>query len=260
MLTVEMTSIPASSRSSMSCHRFSWRPPGTFVWASSSTRTCAGAAPARRRRRAPRGPSRGTRPSGEVRPRAPRTGRAVLARPWVSTNPTTTSVPRVGPPPPLVEHGEGLADARGGTEVDAEPAPSHGPVPTPTSSSVDVHHEDVDGVLPEEVQGPPRGVVVDHGEDVVELHPSLVGDARCLEPGVGQRDVRVEPGARCGHGVDGDRRVVGEAVLLAVGGDGLLDGGEEVRVRRPEVRARRRRAVVALAGRRGPRVEVLAAP
>ena len=37
MLTVEITSMPASSSSSTSCHRFSLREPGTFVCASSST-------------------------------------------------------------------------------------------------------------------------------------------------------------------------------------------------------------------------------
>jgi hypothetical protein len=31
MFTVEMTSMPASSSSSMSCQRFSFRDPGTFV-------------------------------------------------------------------------------------------------------------------------------------------------------------------------------------------------------------------------------------
>ena len=43
MFTVEMTSMPASSSSSTSCHRFSLRDPGTFVWASSSTSATSGA-------------------------------------------------------------------------------------------------------------------------------------------------------------------------------------------------------------------------
>ena len=42
MLTVEITSMPASSSSSTSCQRFSCRDPGTFVWASSSTRATFG--------------------------------------------------------------------------------------------------------------------------------------------------------------------------------------------------------------------------
>ncbi len=43
MLTVEMTSMPASRSSSTSCQRFWWRAPGTLVWASSSTSTTSGA-------------------------------------------------------------------------------------------------------------------------------------------------------------------------------------------------------------------------
>ncbi|CAB4700606.1 unannotated protein [freshwater metagenome] len=43
MLTVVMTSMPAARSSSMSWARFSWRLPGTLVWASSSTSTTAGA-------------------------------------------------------------------------------------------------------------------------------------------------------------------------------------------------------------------------
>ena len=42
MFTVEMTSIPASSSSSTSSHRLWFREPGTFVWASSSTRATSG--------------------------------------------------------------------------------------------------------------------------------------------------------------------------------------------------------------------------
>ena len=42
MLTVEMTSMPASSSSSMSCQRLALREPGTLVWASSSTSATSG--------------------------------------------------------------------------------------------------------------------------------------------------------------------------------------------------------------------------
>ena len=41
-LSVEITVIPASSSSSTSCQRFSFRDPGTFVWASSSTSATCG--------------------------------------------------------------------------------------------------------------------------------------------------------------------------------------------------------------------------
>ena len=43
MFTVEITSIPASSSSSTSCHRFSFRLPGMFEWASSSMSATLGA-------------------------------------------------------------------------------------------------------------------------------------------------------------------------------------------------------------------------
>src|SRR5712691_6228638 len=94
MLTVEITSMPASSSSSMSWHRFALREPGTLVWASSSTST----------RRGCRARMASTSISSNVAPRysrvfrgmtsSPSTCSAVCARPCVSTNPTTTSVPR----------------------------------------------------------------------------------------------------------------------------------------------------------------------
>ena len=42
MLTVEMTSMPASSRVSTSSQRFACSEPGALVWASSSTRASWG--------------------------------------------------------------------------------------------------------------------------------------------------------------------------------------------------------------------------
>ena len=66
----------------------------------------------RRRGPSPRTRCRGTRPAGAGRPRGRRSARAVSGRPWVSTKPTTTSVPRLVPAAALVEHGERLADAR----------------------------------------------------------------------------------------------------------------------------------------------------
>ena len=65
------------------------------------------------------------------------------------------------------------------------------------------------------------------------------------------------PGARRGDGVDRDQRVGRQAVLLAVGGDALLDRREQIGIGRAEVRARAGRAVVAGAGRRRAGVEVL---
>ena len=80
---------------------------------------------------------------------------------------------------------------------------------------------------------------------------ALAGCAtRCdLQPGVGDRDVRVEPGRRCGDGVDGHECVGGEAVLLAVGSGAFLDRAQQVGVGRAEVGAGAGRAVVAGARR-----------
>ena len=52
---------------------------------------------------------------------------AVFGRPWVSTKPTTTSVPRSRAAAALVEHREGLADAGRGAEVDAKRPARHAP-------------------------------------------------------------------------------------------------------------------------------------
>ena len=85
MLSVEITSIPASSSSSTSCQRFSLREPGTFVCASSSTSaTCGPARRAPRRRPSPRTSRRGTRRACAARPRgrrpAPRSARGRASR------------------------------------------------------------------------------------------------------------------------------------------------------------------------------------
>ncbi|CAM5462554.1 hypothetical protein STANM309S_05976 [Streptomyces tanashiensis] len=94
MLTVETTSIPAARSSATSCHRLGFREPGTFVWASSSTRATAG----RRARTA------SMSISVKVVPRYSRVRRGICSRPcsmtsvrgrpWCSTNATTQSVPR----------------------------------------------------------------------------------------------------------------------------------------------------------------------
>jgi hypothetical protein len=94
MLTAEITSMPASSNSSMSCQRFSLRLPGTLVWASSSTSATSG----RRARTASTSISVKVAPRySSVRRRTtsrPSTIASVCGRPCGSTNPTTTSVPR----------------------------------------------------------------------------------------------------------------------------------------------------------------------
>ena len=129
MLTVVMTSMPASSSASTSCQRFSLRrSPGTLVWASSSTSTTSGC----RARTAStsisvEGGAAVGRPARAARPRGPRACAAVCGRPWVSTKPTTTSVPRSTPALALVEHRVRSCPTPGrGAEVDAQLARGHG--------------------------------------------------------------------------------------------------------------------------------------
>ena len=184
MFTVEITSIPASSSSSTSCQRFSLREPGTLVCASSSTSATVGLA-----RRGPR-----RRPS--PRTSAPRysidrrgtTSRspiasAVRGRPWVSTKPTTTSVPRSCAAPALVEHGERLADARRRAEVDAELTASHrrDAKAATSASEREVQLQHVDAGLAEEAERRVVGVVVDELTHL--LHRDAARPRRRAAPG-----------------------------------------------------------------------------
>ena len=68
----------------------------------------------------------------------------------------------------------------------------------------------------------------DECQDPIERKAARLGDARRLEAGVLRRDVRVEPGAGRGHGVDRNRDVRGETVERAVGVHALAHGVEEV--------------------------------
>ena len=120
-LTVLITSMPASS----SCLDVL---PALLVldargrWCAPARRPAppAGArAQDRVRDPSPRTARRGTRRSGAGRLEAAERS-AVCGRPCVSTKPTTTSVPRSARRRALVEHRVGLADARGGAEVDAQ--------------------------------------------------------------------------------------------------------------------------------------------
>ena len=92
---------------------------------------------------------------------------AVFGRPWVSTKPTTTSVPRSRASPALVEHGEGLADAGRGTEVDAQRAARHASRAYESRRAItscvegEVELEHVDRLLAEEPERAARRVVVD---------------------------------------------------------------------------------------------------
>ena len=210
-MTVEITSMPASSSSSTSCHRFSLREPGHVgVGELVDQRDLGRAGDAPRRRPSPRtsAPRYVDRAAGhdlEVARSAPRCS----ARPWVSTNPTTTSVPRLARRRALVEHREGLADAGRGAEVDAERAARHASKPTGRHCGTiadrgrRLSSSTFDRLLAEDAERPVRRVVVDQ-----RAAPSRRGSPRSsatrarLQPRVGHRDVGVEPGARRGHRVD----------------------------------------------------------
>ena len=156
--------------------------------------------------------------------------------------------------PAFVQHREGLADARGGTEVDTELPSRHGySVPlTVVAVEREVELEDVDTRLAEEAERAVVRVLVDEREHIVDGEPSSAGDAGRLERCVLGRDVRVEAGAGSGERVDRSVRGVQIAIRLTP----LLDSGEEILVRRPEIRRRARHGVVAVAGRGGTGMEV----
>ena len=164
MLTVEMTSIPASSSSSMSCQRFSWRDPGALVCASSSTSATVGPAGEQRvevhllerRTRGARSRARGSdlEPLDHLR--------GVLAP--VGLDQPDDDVGAAGEPAAaLVEHGDGLAHPGGRPEVDAMPTARHGLILTDWPAGAvgglerDVELGDVDPVLADEAQGGAAG-------------------------------------------------------------------------------------------------------
>ena len=102
-------------------------------------------------------------------------------------------------------------------------------------------------------------VLVDELEHASELEPARA--RRRAAPGVGRSSGEMSgssPEPDAVHGVDRHVGPGGDAVQLAVRLDPLLDGREEVGVRRAEVRRRARRAVVPVSRRRGARVEPLA--
>ncbi len=107
---------------------------------------------------------------------AARAWRRSCGRPWVSTKPTTTSVPRSRAAVRLLEHRVGLADAGGGAEVDPQLSACHRPEPPrrrragllgrsaaarvlPVEGEVELEH--VDRRLADEAEGPAGGVLLD---------------------------------------------------------------------------------------------------
>ena len=120
MLTAEITSIPASSSSSMSCQRFSLREPGTLVCANSSTRAISG----RRASTASRSISSKARAAvlqpgpGDgfqaVEQRDGLRARVRLGEPHDDVGAT------LGAAVPLAEHGVGLAHPGRGSQVNPQ--------------------------------------------------------------------------------------------------------------------------------------------
>ena len=153
-----------------------------------------------------RGPRR--RPS----PRTSCRGSSSVCRGTTSRSPSCAAVlaPAVGldepdddvgaavvPPAALVEHRERLADAGRGAEVDAELAARHRRLSLrahcqPVEGEVELEH--VDPRLAEEAERAAVGVLVDQLVDRRRRSGPAPGDSRRLQPGVGHRDVRVEPG------------------------------------------------------------------
>ena len=213
MLTVVMTSMPASSSSSTSCQRFSWRLPGTLVWASSSTSATAGSAGEDRvdvhllERRC-----RGSRRCAaghdlEVAELRLRLGPAVgLDEADDDVGAALLAAPA------LVEHGEGLADAGRGAEVDAQQAPLRRAdasvmpprASVPVEGEVELEHVHA-GLAEDAPLAAARCAASTSASTWSTVMPRACGDAGGLQLGVGHGDVRVEAGAGRGDGVDGHR-------------------------------------------------------
>ena len=187
MLTVEMTSIPASRSSSTSCQRFSLRDPGTFVCASSSTSDLVRLARQDRvdvhllERRV-----RGTR----CDPARNDLEIADLLRGVRSTvgldEPDDDVGAALGSPAPFVEHRERLADAGCRSEVDTRASREPCGQPTASLDLIECHVEleHVDTRLAEEAERATVGVLVDELVDLRER--DAAAPARPGAPGCGR--------------------------------------------------------------------------
>ena len=114
----------------------------------------------------------------------------------------------LGPPPALVEHGEGLAHARRGAEVDPQRAPAPWSERTTAirraRSRARLSSSTFTPGLAEEPERPAVGVVVDQVRARrSSVEAAGVGHPGGLEAGVGDRDVGVDARARGGDRVDG---------------------------------------------------------
>ena len=191
------------------------RRPASASRASSRARWCGrtrrraprpGGGRARRRDPSPAASCRGTRSPGGARPRGPASCAAVCARPCVSTTPTTTSVPRSARrrpslsiakvlPTPGARRGRRAASrARGSIVRRLQPVAC-------VEREVELQH--VDGRDAEDAERCARRCARRSSRSTSATLQAACGrDALRLQAGVGDADVRVEAGARCGDRVD----------------------------------------------------------
>ena len=204
MLTVVMTSMPAASSSSMSCQRFSLRDPGTLVCASSSTSATFGRAGQdgvevhlAELRAAVGTVRRGTTSS-------PSSSSAVCWRPWVSTKPTTTSVPRsAGGGPrrawrtscPLPARRRGRPGASPRSRAPRSPRSAGAACRSPAIVQRQVELQDVHAGLAEEAEAAASVCSSTSARTSAAVQAALARDPGDLLIGVLRADVRVEPGA-----------------------------------------------------------------
>ena len=111
------------------------------------------------------------------------------------------------PPPALVEHREGLADAGRGAEVDAQrPAAHDRRVTYLEPSSARFSSSTLTPGSPKKPSERPSVCSSTSVEHLRQRQRARARDPRGLEAGVGRRDVRVEARSRRRDGVDGHRR------------------------------------------------------
>jgi hypothetical protein len=118
---------------------------------------------------------------------------------------------------PLVEHGEGLTDARGGPEVDPKLSPHHSSSTLGQSVESHVQGENVDHRFAQNTESGLNRRGSDQGPNSRERLVAIRGHSRRLEIGVRERDVGVETRSRRRHGVGGDgyprRHVIKGAIV-----------------------------------------------
>ena len=264
MFTVEMTSMPASSSSSMSCQRFAFRLPGRVGVRELVDERHLGMAGEHRveihllERRA------------AVLDLAPRDDLEVAElldrlRAAVGLDDADDDVGApLGTAAALVEHVVGLAYARRGPEVDAQRASGHG---WDSSPRFPRRRDRARGSARARSRRARRGTPAtarrcdprssERTASTVMLRAAA--HARRLQVGVCDRDVRVEARCRRRHRVHRHECVGRQPVRLSIRGRSVGDVVEQLLVGRPEVRGARLGGVVPITRGRRPRMEVLLA-